>query len=204
VSVGACCRYSRENRLPNYRFRFTKTMVQGQVCACCAHMCTRLRLCILTKSCSLLLLTFHSRCLACDPALFWPLLPPSLFAPTLSLDVSRHLCQCWRSTARRYARLRDGCRAHCPAREKVPFPLLCPLSVPFVRSKGRLTASYWDNHYLPTPPSLPLLHLRVFIPIRMGKVITKLHKLRGPEPDRRFERMSSFANPYGLNRLSSL
>jgi hypothetical protein len=203
VSVGACCRYSRENRLPNYRFRFTKTMVQGQVCACCAHVHT---LALMHTDQILLSPSFDlSLSLSClRPCFVLALLPPSLFAPTLSLDVSRHLCQCWRSTARRYARLRDGCRAHCPAREKVPFPLLCPLSVPFVRSKGRLTASYWDNHYLPTPPSLPLLHLRVFIPIRMGKVITKLHKLRGPEPDRRFERMSSFANPYGLNRLSSL
>ena len=140
MSGCACCRYSKENRLPNYRFR--KTM-EGQVCAWCAHMCIRLRLSILTKSCSLLLLTFHSRCLACDPAFFWPPLPPSLFSITLSLDVSRHLCQCWRSAARRSARLRDGCRAPCHARETVPFPLLCPLSVPLVRAQRRLTASYW-------------------------------------------------------------
>lgn len=127
-----------------------------------------------------------------------------LVSPTLSLDVSRHRCQCWRSTARKSARLRNGCRAPCPAREQVPLPLLCPLSMPFVQAQRRLTVSYWDNHNNhnpPTPPSPPLLHLRVFTSIRMGKVITKLHKLRGPEPDRRLERMSSFANPYGLNSL---
>ena len=139
VSVCACCRYSKENRLPNYRFR--KTM-EGQVCAWCEHVHT-LALMHTDKSCSLLLLTFHPRCVACDTALFWPPLPPSLFFVALSLDVSRHLCQCWRSTARRSARLRDGCRAPCHAREKVPFPLLCPLSVPLVRAQRRLTASYW-------------------------------------------------------------
>jgi len=112
------------------------------VCMVRAHVHT-LALMHTDKSCSLLLLTFHPRCVACDTALFWPPLPPSLFFVALSLDVSRHLCQCWRSTARRSARLRDGCRAPCPAREKVPFPLLCPLSVPLVRAQRRLTASYW-------------------------------------------------------------